>query len=174
MKIKKQHIVMTAMVLALGSAVMLNWQFGDDSLVSSKELGKVEYVSKEATVETKSNLTTEQENYFAEVRTERQQAEDKILDIAKDILKQTDNTDKAKASAVKQVNSLEKTIKIQNNIESLLKAKGFSECICFISDDGCDIVVPKGEVGENATIIIKDMVKEQSKIDYDKITIVQI
>ena len=50
MKIKKQHVLAAALVLALGAAVYLNWQFSGTPLISStsKELGAATYVSNDA------------------------------------------------------------------------------------------------------------------------------
>ena len=53
MKIGKRHIVLAGLVLALGTAVYLNWQFAPtegivaqtDSSVTRTDLGRAEYVS---------------------------------------------------------------------------------------------------------------------------------
>ena len=57
MKIEKRHIVLASLVLALGTAVYINWQFGGTKQnTTAKELGAASYVN--ATV---SNQSTSDE-----------------------------------------------------------------------------------------------------------------
>ncbi len=50
MKFQKKHILFAALILALGAAVFINWQFSGSSSVkpTAKELGAATYVSKDA------------------------------------------------------------------------------------------------------------------------------
>lgn len=56
MKIQKRHVLMASLVLALGAAVYLNWQFtGNSDMLSvdaSKKLGEAQYVNGDITDET--------------------------------------------------------------------------------------------------------------------------
>ena len=79
MKIKKQHILVSALILALGAAVYLNWHFSGTPLLSqtSKELGAATYVSKNARATADEVQTAAQtdtpEAALAKARTERTQ-----------------------------------------------------------------------------------------------------
>lgn len=186
MKIEKKHIVLASLVLALGAAVYLNWQFSDNtdlmSLGVNKELGEAYYVnssnvaSNDSAAPTMNNngLTQEQSDYFANARTERQQTQDKVLDIAKEVLTLSEATEAARVEAVEQSAKISGYFAHQANVEGILKAKGFSDCICFISDEGCSVVVLKDEVKDNSIIIIKDVVASQTGMEFDKISIVTI
>ena len=77
MKFQKKHIISAALILALGAAVYVNWQFGaQGAQKSSKELGAASYVnatvgsSCDEAVKT-SALSEEQRNFFASERTKR-------------------------------------------------------------------------------------------------------
>ena len=82
MKIKKQHILVSALILALGAAVYLNWQFSGVPLTapSSKELGAAAYVSKDTKATADEVVSTSQElspdDKLTAARTERTQAQD--------------------------------------------------------------------------------------------------
>jgi stage III sporulation protein AH len=179
LKINKRNIIVASLIVALGAAVYLNWQFGDSSSMftsSTKELGETEYVNNDTTVpeSEETTLSEKQTNYFSKARSERQESQDKIVSIAKEVLDKTDASSQAKESAELQSEKIENYISYQTNIENLLKAKGFTDCICCITDKGCSIVVPKSEVTDDSSLIIKDVVFGQTGIDFENIVITEI
>src|SRR5574344_1790361 len=112
MKIGNRQLIMAGLVLALGAAVYLNWQFSDNSnlitptstVQSSKELGKAEYVNNttDSTVptdescesagsQTAAGTKVNADEYFAQAKTDRQTAQDKISDLAKEVLESADS-----------------------------------------------------------------------------------
>lgn len=183
MKFQKRHIVLAALVLALGAAVFINWQFSDESktLIDdvSKELGAATYVNADVSatndeVQDVAKKTTSSDTYFAKAQTERQQARDEALEIAKETLNLADSTEDARTLAVEQLNKLEDNIVKESNIESILKGKGYSQCLCFLSDDTCTVTVLKSDLKDNSPLIIKDVVLSQTDVDFNSITIIDI
>ncbi|MBQ3266244.1 MAG: SpoIIIAH-like family protein [Ruminococcus sp.] len=180
MKVKKQHILAGALVLALGAAVYLNWQFSGTPLVSStsKELGTATYVNNEAsaTVDEAQSASREMtpEAKLAQARTDRTQAQDSALESAENILTLSDSSDDAKTEAVKAANTIEQRILSQSNIEGILSAKGFPSAICYLSDSGCTVTVLKNELSDNSPIIIKEAVMSQTQVEFNNIVIVDV
>ena len=181
MKIQKRHIVLASLMLALSAAVFINWQFSDSSIHAkdvSKELGAATYVNSDTSsadeVAQVSKQTSKQDQYFAKATTERDKACDEAIEIAKETLKLSDSSDEAKTKAVEQLSKLEDTIITQTNIENILKSKGFTQCICILSDDYCSVAVIKKELSDNSPLIIKDAVLSQCDIDFNNITIVEV
>lgn len=211
MKIQKRHILMASLVLALGAAVYLNWQFtGNSDMLSvdaSKKLGEAKYVNGDITDETqeagifdsifggdddkftdsteettegedttavKAELTEEQISYFSTVRTDREQTQSKVLEDAKEVLSLSENSEEAKEEAAESVSQLEKLILAQSNIENLLKAKGFTDVVCFISDEGCNVVVASQNMDDNGSLLVKDAVMSQLDMGSEQIKIIQI
>ena len=181
MKIQKKHILTAALVLALGAAVYINWQVsGTPSVQSaSKELGAVTYVNKntaatadEAAAAGKALNTPEEK--IAKARTQRAQAQDKALDEAKNIIKLSDSSDDAKEEAVEQAGAIEKRIIAQNNIENILIMKGFSDCLCYVTDSGCTVTLPASDMQKDSPLVIKDVVLSQLDIDFNDIVIVDV
>ncbi|MBQ3330750.1 MAG: SpoIIIAH-like family protein [Ruminococcus sp.] len=180
MKIKKQHVLAGALVLALGAAVYLNWQFSGTPLIkpASKELGSATYVNNEAAatvdeVKTASGEMTP-EAKLAQARNDRTQAQDSALESAQNILSLSDSSEDAKAEAVKAANTIEQRILAQSNIEGILTAKGFPSAICYLSDSGCTVTVLKTELRENSPIIIKEAVISQTEVEFNNIVIVDV
>ena len=74
---------------------------------------------------------------------------------------------------MKQAAEIAKNIEQESNIENLIKAKGFAECLAFIQNGECSVVVSSTGLLDNEAITIKDIVAGQSGISYDKIKIVE-
>lgn len=182
MKKHKKVILMASLVLALSAAVYLNWSM---STPTSKVLGESTFVN--ATMSTQStpdeakqtsanvsNLTKEQQNLFAQAKTERDQIQDEIIDIASETLGLEDTAEADRSEAQNQVANIVKNFTIQDSIETTLKAKAFSECICYINDQGCTVTVPESELNDSTSMIIKSTVQSTTNMGFDKITIVTV
>ena len=179
-KIRKTHILVAALVLALGAAVYLNWQFSGSQPVksTSKELGAATYVSRSTAATADEPAVTKAAATAADrivlARTERTQAQDKALSEAKEIISLADNSDEVRAAAVEKASAIERRIIAQNNIESLLMAKGFSDVLCYASDTGCTVTVLAKDMRNDAPLIIKDIVMSQLDVEFSDIVIVQL
>ncbi len=182
MKFQKRHVVLASLILALSAAVFINWQFSDERLNQSdevsKELGAATYVNTDtATGDEIANVakqTDKTDEYFAKAVLEREQAQDKAIEIAQETLTMADSSDEAKTQAVNQLNKLEDNIVIQSGIESILKGKGFSQCVCFVTDNACTVTILKKDLTDNAPLIIKDAVMSQFEIDFNNIKIIEV
>lgn len=177
MKFQKKHVIASALILALGAAVYVNWQFTSGNSTGAKELGAASYVNATAAATADQAKQTaaqskEQMGFFAAERTKRQSTQDKVLDDAREILK-LDDADKAELTeAQKNVEKILKSFTIQDSIESIIKAKGFSDCICCITDEGVSVIVPESELNDNSVLIIDDAVVSHYDVAYDKISII--
>lgn len=183
----KRKVVLAALVLALGSAVYLNWQFSSNtdllstnSITKTKELGEAKYVNnnKSKVPEEKKDGKSESEpknatEYFAKAKLTRQKARDEVTEMVKGILADANSSEQAKAEAIKQAAVVAKNIQQESNIENLIKAKGFTDCLVFINGDECSVVVSPGSLVDGAAITIKDIVAGQGGIAMDKIKIVE-
>lgn len=193
----KRQLVLAALVVALGAAVYLNWQFSDQNNLlatetvnstvqeTGKELGEAQYVNQNATSapsqteETSSaegsggKMSTEAEQYFAQARVSRQKARDEAVDTLKGLIADVSQSDAAKTEAVSQAAAIAKNIEQESNIENLVKAKGFAECVAFLQNGECSVVVSSEGLLDSEAIAIKDIVAGQAGIPYDKIKIVE-
>ncbi|MEI3551596.1 MAG: SpoIIIAH-like family protein [Acutalibacteraceae bacterium] len=204
MAIRKRQLVLAALVVALGAAVYLNWQFGGNSQivdagtsVSDKELGAAQLVNgsvdsspssavseavssavsggtaSEASSEAANTANTDVNTYFAQARLERQKSRDASQELVQKVLDDTTADENTKTEAANQAAEISQNIVTETNIENLVKSKGFVDCVAFIQNGACNVVVQKdGEFASADAIAIKDIVVAQAKISADKITIV--
>lgn len=178
MKFQKKHIVISALVLALGTAVYVNWQFANTNTdTTSKELGAASYVnatvaSTEDEAMQTSALSKEQKNYFATERTKRQETQDKVIDDAQEMFDLENASEDDMSEAQESVENILKIFTIQDSIESIIKAKGFSECLCYISDSGVTVIVPDSELNDTSALVIDDAVTSHYEVPFEDISIV--
>lgn len=188
MKLRRRQLILASLILALGAAVYLNWQFSDNtSLVATdilhpqKELGEARYVNNSKTssldenayTETVANMSNETKEYFAKAKLERQRARDESSETIKKSLSDNQLSDEIKNESIKQVEEIAKSIQQESNIENLIKAKGFSECMAFIQNGECSVVVNPGTLNDSSVITIRDIVSGQGNIPFDKIKIAE-
>lgn len=191
MKIGKKQIVLASLVLALGAAVYLNWQFSDNDLLQTSAggtIGEAQLVNNQSDESVKNDDKDDKngdssnngdsssdkasaDKYFADVRTQRQKSQDEALDKAEDILGAVSSDEAAKAKALESAKQIADIYQQQTNIESLIKAKGFSDCVAFIQNGECSIVLKKSEMNDGTNLVIKDIVNGQSGIEVERIKI---
>lgn len=177
MKFQKKHVLGSALILALAAAVYVNWQFTSAQGASPKELGAASYVN--ATVAstkdefvTTAALSKEQENYFAAERIKRAATQDKVIDKSEELLKTDNSSEEELSQAQKDVAVILKNFTVQDSIESIVKAKGFSDCLCYISEKGVTVIVPDEELNDTAALVIDDAVVSHYDVSYENISIV--
>ncbi len=182
-KFKKQFLAAT-LVVALGAAVYLNWSLSTPHAVS-KTLGESKFVN--ATVATSAakktsnnkvkespKLTKKQKQFFASAKTTRDTTQDKIIDTASEVLDVDSSSEGEKTEAQSNVAGVIKNFTLQDTIETTLKAKGFSNCLCYINESGCTVTVLKKELKKMKPILVKSTVQSVANIGFDKITIVTV
>lgn len=190
----KRQLVLAALVVALGAAVYLNWQFtGENQLVaagtdvSEKAVGEAQLVNASAmssspeengtavsgTSSESGEQTKTAEEYFSETRLSRQQSRDEAVELLEDVLQDAKASEEAKKEAVSQAAVIAQNVLQENNIENLVKAKGFADCVAFLQNGECTVVVQTQESNQNNAIMIKDIVTGQSGVSYDKIKIIE-
>lgn len=188
MKFRKRQLILASLVLALGTAVYLNWQFSDNKglevtniLESTDELGEARYVNN-ANVSEKSDkldripiqsVSDNTKKYFAEAQINRQKAHDETEEKLKKLLSSENISKETKEEIKQNIESITKTSNQEANIENLIKSKGFSECLVCIQNDECNVIVNPGSVSESSAIIIRDIVTSQSEIKGNKIKIIE-
>ena len=178
MKKFKRQFLAEGLVLALGAAVYLNWTLSGTKSVS-RTLGESKFVN--ATVstsettkpskKTNANTSGKESEFFTKARTNRDKIQDKVIDTAKETLDLENASEKELSEAQNQVAKILKNFTLQDSIETNLKAKGFSDVVCYLSDDGCTVNVLKSEMKKGSEMQIKAVVTSASNIGFDKITI---
>lgn len=186
MKFHKRQLILASLVVALGAAVYLNWQFSDthefdapDAIETAHELGEARYVNTSKVSESPDNITapdsssSQTKKFFAEASSNRQKAHDQASEKLKSLIDSQNTDEEIKKEILKQSEELAKNIEQESNIENLIKAKGFGDCIAFIQNGECSVIVSPGNLKESTAIVIRDIITGQSGIKSDKIKITE-
>ena len=113
------------------------------------------------------------EDFFAMAILNRTQVRDSALEVLREIADNPDTLPDAKEEALSSIASIADDMSAESNIETLIEAKGISQCVAVISGDSCSIIVNRsGLVAEELTQIT-DIVYEQTGIPVANITVVE-
>lgn len=182
---KKRGLLIAGLVLALGTAVYLNWQFApsEDYVQSGQPvsdetmLGEALLVSAEATDEEPSDEAVEvsaNENYFTMAYNERENARDESLTLLDEIINSAEMSGADKTAAVNKSAEIAAQIQTENAIETLVKAKGFEDCIAVVGENQVSIIVSDTiELTSSEVSMITDIVMTQTSLPASCISIIQ-
>ena len=114
--------------------------------------------------------------FFDEARLNREKAHDEALDTIQKILKDSSLSDKEKAEYTAQMTANLEDINAENEIETLIKAKGFADCLCFLQQGRADLtVMTTGDALTAAQVAqIRDIVMSKSNVTAQNITVVEV
>jgi len=168
--IGKRQLILAGLVVVLGVAVYLNWEFSQKDI----NLGNLDGKVYGETQETGVQISETSEEYFSQARLNRQKTRDEAIESVKTMLSDKTLTDAQKTQINQKAVELAQISQCEAAIEELVKAKGFRECVAFINDETASIVVSsKGLTDEQAAQIF-DIVLSKSKINSENINIVEI
>ncbi len=167
----KGQLAIGVMVVALIAAVWLNTKYMP---TSTKYLGEASYVSANSANAVETSAKTNEQDYFATAKAEREKQLKTATDTVKELLKTENLTDKDKETVLKQIESIADTMKKEANIEALLKAKGFTKAVAVIGNDGINIIVKSDGLTTANTMQIQDIVVSESGLDLSKVKIIPI
>ena len=172
-KKKKKWIVLSAMVLALGTALFLNWQLTDtDAVAKDKGSQEVKVIGEAELVNGTAN--GDFDGFFSAARMQREASRASSLEILDAIAASADVDAEAKADAAAEAAAIAKRIEAEANVESLIKAKGFAECVVMIGDDGVKVMVQSSGLLPAEAAQIAEIVTSETGEELSKIRIVEV
>lgn len=184
MKIGKRHVMLAGLVLALGAAVGLNWKLAPterfslptgSTAVSDSELGKAKFVSADVSSDARETGTTSAVSPLAESRFNRQNARDAVLDQLEKQLKDASSDPTLKAQALESRTAHVNNIQKENTTETLIKAKGFSDCMVFINEGKVTVLLPDTDgITAEKVSVVTEIVTAQTGADVADITITPV
>ena len=182
----KRNAVVVAVGLFVCAAVYLNWSYEQESQVG-KTLGQSAMVSgesKDPMVQTSAEetpepvATTQQNtnNYFATARLNRQQARDSALSLLQDAAAREDADETVKTQVNDTIQTMADYTVTEAQIENLVVAKGYTDCVAFIGEESLSLAVsaPEGGLTQTDTARIVDVVNQTAGFTADQIKIIEV
>ena len=179
-KVGKRNIVIAGVVLLVGLAVVLNVVIfaGRDSGFDGydKDSGMSSSYGDETTAASADNNEPEQsvaDSYFSSTQVSRARARDEALEVLQSVVDSAKTDEVAKTQALADISQIAKDMEAESNIETLVVAKGFEQCVAVISSGSINVVVKAETLTQSDIAIINEIVYEQSGIVPANVKIVQ-
>lgn len=114
--------------------------------------------------------------FFEEARLKRTKARDEAMDAVQKALKSASLSAEEKKSYTQQLTGSLEDLNAENEIETLVRAKGFADCLCFLQSGRADLtVMTSGDALTAAQVAqIRDIVLSKSNVTAQNITIVEV
>ena len=165
----KRNAVVGTILVFVCAAIFLNGKYAEKVDKPTKVLGQSELVSTDgAAAEVSANA--EGKDYFASARLTRQQA------LLKEASENDDVDAETASEAAKSIETLASYTLSEAQIENMVTAKGYEDCVVFMSEDGVSVVVSTGEEGLQTEDIarITDIVKQETGLSAESIKIMEV
>jgi len=192
----KRNAVVAAIALFICAAVYLNWSYGQEA-EAGKTLGQSTMVggntndplvTGDSSAQTGSTDSTQSgdtqtsapaetgSEYFATARLNRQQARDSALSLLQDAAAREDADETVKTQVNDTIQTMADYTVTEAQIENLVIAKGYTDCVTFIGEDALPLAVaaPEGGLTEADTAKIVDVVNQSSGFTADQIKIIEV
>lgn len=179
MKIWKKNLMAAAVLVTVCAGIYLNWLYAEDqatadltdTLDSNKVLSSDMLVMSDSSLNAVIDTATD---YFAAVRLSRQEARDSAVTLLQEAMSY--NNEEVAAQSNEDLEEIIEIALCEAQIESLIIAKGYRDCVAYISNDGISVAVatPEGGLQQNDVAVIADVVMTQSDFELDNIHVVEV
>ena len=186
----KRNAVVAAIALFVCAAVYLNWNYEQEAQ-AGKTLGQSTMVGGETEDPLLSNgsgtadvggtasdtgTASASSDYFATARLNRQQARDSALSLLQDAAAREDADETVKEQVNETIQTMADYTVTEAQIENLVVAKGYTDCVAFIGENSLSLAVsaPEGGLVEADTAKIVDVVNQAAGFTANQIKIIEV
>lgn len=184
MKVWKKNMVAAAVLVTVCAGIYVNWLYTEENAAASltETLDAEKVMSDDALVLSEDmaaiaageDVATTSTDYFAAVRLSRQQARDQALNLLQEAMAYSESSKEAESSL--ELEEIVQTALSEAQIESLIIAKGYADCVAYMSGEGISVAVaaPEGGLQAEDVALIADIVMTQSSYTLDDIRVVEV
>ena len=177
MKNRKRNITMLAVLLFVCAAVALNWSYNNRWGTPDAEMVLAEDEAMlQADAKFEEGLLMSASEYFAEARLTRQVSRDEALELLQTAATASSASQETIDSAMNAISVMATNSMQESQIENLLIAKDFEDCVVYIGNDGITVAVPAPEEGlsEAAVARITDIVCSETAYEAAQLSIIEV
>lgn len=184
MKVWKKNLVAAGVLVTVCAGIYLNWVYTEEAaavdLTQTLDAAKVMsddmlvLSSDMEAIAAGEDPQTTSSDYFSAVRLSRQQARDSALNLLQEAMAYGGGG-KDTESAM-ELEDIVQTALSEAQIESLVIAKGYADCVAYMSPEGISVAVaaPEGGLQQSDVAVIADIVMSQSDYTLDSIRVVEV
>lgn len=180
MKILRRNAIIITVMLFIGVAIYLNWAYNrreaeleDGAEVLYEDESGLYYAEPVSGIAAEVNSVSD---YFTNARLNRQQARDSAISTLRAAAETENASQTAVDEALSSIGLMADYAVREAAVEALVTAKGFDECLAFLTDDGIIVAVPAPAegLGNSAVSRITDIVMEETGLHTEEIKIIAV
>lgn len=179
MKKWKKNLMAAAVLVTVCAGIYLNWLYTEDQATSDlvDTLDSSKILSTDTLVMSNDSLAENPDtisDYFAAVRLSRQQARDSAVSLLQEAMAYSDKEEAEQSNT--QLEEIVEVALCEAQIESLVIAKGYADCVAYINENGISVAVatPEGGLQKEDVAVIADIVMTQSEFTLNDIYVVEV
>ena len=174
MKVRRNFVTLTVLLFVC-AAVYLNWSYNnrwgqsDQAMVDAEDKAMSEAVNNDM-----NSLGVS--SYFATARLTRQTARDEALNLLEISAASENASQETIDAAMATISTMAQTSLLETQIENMLIAKQYADCVTYITEDNITVTVPAPAEGLTADAVAKitDIITSETDFTMDAITIIEI
>lgn len=178
----KKNLVAAGVLVTVCVGIYANWMYSGsgstkdltDTLDAQKVMSDDMLVLDDSLIQVSGDDVNVTTDYFAAVRLSRQQARDSAVTLLQEAMSYGDENEATTSSA--QLEQIVQTALSEAQIESLVIAKGYADCVAYIGENGISVAVasPEGGLQDQDVALIADIVMSQSDLKMADIHVVEV
>lgn len=178
----KKNMVAAGVLVTVCAGIYVNWLYtgGEtaknlvDTLDSDKVMSDDMLVLGDSLIQVGGDELSTVTDYFAAVRLSRQQARDSAVTLLQEAMAYGDQGEASTSSA--QLEEIVQIALCEAQIESLVIAKGYTDCVAYMSEEGISVAVasPEGGLKDQDVALIADVVMTQSELKMADIHVIEV
>ena len=178
MKSWKRNAVIAGVLVLVCAGIYLNWLYGDQvpdltqTLDADKVLGETTLVMHDETMQASPvSGAIDSDSYFAQMRLSRQTARDEAVELLQETIAYAEGEDTGETK--QELESIISDALSESQIESMIVAKGYADCVAYINEDVISVAVatPAEGLQENDVALLADIVMGQTDYNLSQIRI---
>lgn len=175
-RVGKRNFVIAGAVLVIAAAIIINFAVfskGDKDGYDYDQSVGMDTNGEVTTAPATTTPTSAGDSYFSSVQLSRQRTRDEAIEVLQSVVDNQSSTETAKNEALAEINKLAGVMETEANIETLIIAKGFEECVAVLSGESASIVVKSEGLMAAEISQINEIVYQQAGILPTNITIIE-
>ena len=179
----KRNAIVATVLLFLCTGIYLNWTYNrelavpelTETLNIDQIPGQSQLVLADVAEEAASAPAPTNADYFATVRLSRQESRDRAVHTLQETMAYEDQEAQQTVCA-QSLDEIVNTALEEAQIESLVIAKGYPDCVTYISDDVVSVAVsaPAEGLQESDIALISDVVTSQTDFQLSDVRIIEV
>ena len=177
MKNKKRNLTMMAVLVFVCAAVALNWSYNkrwgapDAEMVLAEDTAMLK-----ANADSGTKTPASASEYFAEARLTRQVSRDEALQLLQAAATAETASQETIDGAVNAISAMATCSMKEAQIENLLIAKDFADCVVYIGNDAITVAVPAPMEGlsEEAVARVTDIICTETEYAAAQLNIIEV